>query len=102
MTHDGFSICGCLVFNLLFIGFLVLGLLVDGVLVSWFQSFLDDWFQSFLESQFQRFNELILPNNHFMFFDRYLAHIQDFQNCIRRIVRIDRCPPFPILSKNEI
>ena len=34
--------------------------------------------------------------------DRYLSHIQDFQECIRRIVMIVRCPSFPKMPENHI
>ena len=54
---------------------------------SWFLSFLVSWFDGFGVSRFlgfkistfQRFNDSILPSCHFMLFDRYWSHIQDFK-----------------------
>ena len=39
---------------------------------------------------------------HFMFFDRYEIHIQDFEDVFRVIVIISRCPSSQHLIKNEI
>ena len=75
-----------------FLAFLVVGFLVVDFLVSWFQRFLVSkilgfrvsWFRKLLVSWFlvfkafgclvskvRRFNDHILPNFHFMRFDRY-------------------------------
>ena len=60
------------------------------------------WFLGFKISKFQRFNDPILPNSHFMSFDRHRSHIQDFQDCIRRIFVIFRRPSVPTFSKLPI
>ena len=44
------------------------------------------WFQSFED----------LPNFQFMISGRYWSHVQDFQNCLRRISMICRCRPLQI------
>ena len=113
--------CVCLVSDFLiywFIGFLVLGFLVSGFLgflVSWFQGLLvswllgfkDYWFIGFLVSWIQKKSLVfltdiwpILPICHFMFFDRYWFHIQDFQDLRRRIFIICRCLPLPKVPTN--
>ena len=61
-----------------------LGFLVYGLLVSWF------WI--FLASKFQGFKDL--SSFHFMLFERYWSHIQDFQEFIRRCVGMIWRPPF--------
>ena len=77
-----------------------------GFLVSWFQTLL---VSGFLGSNILR-NPLMLlkdiwstsPNVHFMVFERYWSHIQDFQDFFRRIFIICRRPSFPnLFPKNQ-
>ena len=70
---------GCWGFHYLEIKKRFLGCSVSWFLVYWFQSFLVSklivfkvsWSLGFRISKFQRFNDPILPNFHFMLFDRY-------------------------------
>ena len=71
----GFFVCGFLVSW-------ILGLLVFRFLVSKIIGFLVPWFQRFLAFLFQCFKDL--HKIHFMF-DRYLSHIQDFRDFIKRV-----------------
>ena len=87
-----------------------LGLLVSWFLDFWFLGFRGSWLFGLLVSKFLSFkdstnlesSETILPallSSHFMFFDRYCSHIQDFQEFIRQIFIIVRRPSFPNFSK---
>ena len=73
---------------------------VSWFLVFWFLGF---WFRGFTRSfMFSKNICYILPNFHFMFFDRYYSHIQYFQDFIKRIVGFCRRPPFRTLSNFRI
>ena len=79
-----------------------------GYKVSWFQSLLVSWFQNSEVSKFQSSNvsklhyvllEYIgpeLPKFHFMFFELYWSHLQDY---FRRVVGMFRRPSFQNRSK---
>ena len=85
-----------------FIGFLVCWFL--GFLVSWFLGFRGSWFLGFkIQKSFNVSKDIlsILPNVHFMFFDRYWSHIQHLQDFIKRIFIIFWCQSFPKLTRKD-
>ena len=80
-----------------FLGFLVVAFLVWGVLGFWFLGLKVYWFIGFsVSNSFNVFWNYLVHNTKFRFhvFYSYWTHNRDFQDSIKRIFGICRCPSF--------
>ena len=76
--QDGAGVGVSMLMVLWFYGLMVFWLWYYAIMVLWYSGILVLWLYGVVVSWFQK-----LPNCHFVFFDRYGSHIQDFKILLR-------------------